>query len=391
MIPSETEYRERTRALAPLVERQVGETERQRRLPAELVRALVDGKFYRMLLPRSVGGAELPLRAFMTVIEEFARSDASTAWCVAQCGTCAMAAAYLEPGTAREVFGPDDAIVAWGPPAPSEARIVDGGYRVSGKWKFASGGHQAGWVGAQSFVVDRDGAPVRRPDGAPVIRTMLVPREQVRMADAWHVMGLKGTGSDDYEVADVFVPERFSFGRDEAADRREEGVLYRFSTSNVYALAFAALALGIARRMLDDARAVASAKVPYGTKSPLRDNNVVQAQIGRSEAGWRAARGFLYETARDLWRGMSADPTLSLDQRIELRMASVWAIHQAVEIADTVFRMVGSAAIFETGPFERRFRDLHTVAQQLQGRQSHFESLGQVFLGLEPDAALFTT
>lgn len=388
---SADDYLARAQGLGPVLERAGAENEQTRRLSPEVVRALIEGGFYRMLQPRFLGGAELPLADFMAVIEELAKADASATWCVGQCGTCAMAAAYLDRDTAREVFGPDDGILAWGPPAPSEARIVDGGYRVSGKWNFASGGHQATWLGAQSFVVDRDGAPVRRENGAPVIRTMLVPRKDVRMDDAWNVMGLKGTGSDSYAVEDVFVPERFSLGRDEAADRREDGVLYKFSTSNVYSFVFAALALGIARRMLDDALAVATEKQPYGTKHPMRENNVVQAQIGRAEGGWRAAHGYLYATARDLWRAMEDQATLSLDQRIELRLSSVWSIQQAASIADTVFHMIGSTAIFETAPFERRFRDIHTVTQQLQGRQSHFESVGQVLLGLEPDAALFTT
>jgi len=143
--------------------------------------------------------------------------------------------------------------------------------------------------------------------------------------------------------------------------------------------------------MLEDAREVATAKLPYCTKRPMRENNVIQAQIGRAEGGWRAARGYLYATARELWRAVAETPALSLDQRIELRLSSVWSIHQAADIADTVFHMIGSTAIFEAEPFERRFRDLHTVTQQLQGRQSHFESVGQVLLGLEPDAALFTT
>lgn len=389
--PTFQEYLQRARALAPVIEEAARDAEQRRRLSPTAVRGLIEGGFYRMLQPRFLGGGELPLADFMAVIEELAKADASTAWCVAQCGTCAMAAAYLDRDTAREVFEPDDGIVAWGPPAPSEARIVDGGYRVTGKWNFASGGHQATWLGAQSFVVGRDGKGLRGKTGAPVIRTMLVPRESVRMSDAWNVMGLRGTGSDSFAVEDVFVPERLSFGRDDAADRREGGLLYRFSTSNVYSFAFAALALGIARRMLDDAREVATAKLPYGTKRPMRENNVIQAQIGRAEGGWRAARGYLYATARELWRAMAETPALSLDQRIELRLSSVWSIHQAADIADTVFHMIGSTAIFEAEPFERRFRDMHTVTQQLQGRQSHFESVGQVILGLEPDAALFTT
>jgi alkylation response protein AidB-like acyl-CoA dehydrogenase len=389
--PTEQDFLARARALAPMFEKAADETERTRQLAPEAVRALIDGGFYRMLQPRFLGGAELPLADFMAVIEEVAKADASTAWCLGQCGTCAMAAAYLDRDTAQEVFGPEDGIIAWGPPGPSEARIVDGGYRVTGKWNFASGGYQATWLGGQSFVVDRDGTPKRKPNGAPVIRTMLLPRKDVRMADAWNVMGLKGTGSDTYEVKDLFVPERLTLGRDDPADRREGGLLFKFSTSNVYSFGFAALALGIARRMLDDARTLATEKLPYGTKRPLRENNVIQAQIGRSEAGWRAARSYLYATADALWTAMADTPTLSLDQRVEIRLSSAWAIHQAAAIADTVFHMVGSTAILEREPFERRFRDIHTVTQQLQGRQSHYESVGQVLLGMEPDAALFST
>jgi alkylation response protein AidB-like acyl-CoA dehydrogenase len=368
---SAEDYLSRAQALAPLIEDNADETERSRRLSPAVVEALINGGFYRMLQPTSLGGAELPLADFATVIEELAKSDASTAWCIGQCGACAMASAYLDPETAAEVFGPPDGIVAWGPPAPSEARMVDGGYQVTGKWKFASGSYQATWLGAQSFVTDRDGTPQKRDTGAPVIRTMLIPREQVQIDDNWNVIGLKGTRTDGYSVTDLFVPDRFSFGRDEAPDRREDGLLFKFSTSNVYSVGFAALALGIARRMLDDATATAAGKTAYGTKSSMRDNNVVQAQIGRSEAA---------ET-----------PTLSNEQKIEIRLASTWAIQQATGVADTVYHMVGSTAIFEAEPFERRFRDIHTVAQQIQGRQSHFENVGQALLGLDPDAALFTT
>jgi alkylation response protein AidB-like acyl-CoA dehydrogenase len=143
--------------------------------------------------------------------------------------------------------------------------------------------------------------------------------------------------------------------------------------------------------MLDDAKDVVTEKLPYGTKKPMRENIVIQSQIGRSEAAWRAARTYLYASAQEIWRAMAVAPTLSLDQRVEIRLSSAWAIHQAAGIADTVFHMVGSTAIFEAKPFERRFRDIHTVTQQLQGRQSHYESVGQVLLGLEPDAALFST
>jgi indole-3-acetate monooxygenase len=389
--PSGLDYLIKARAIAPIIEDGAEQTEQSRQLAPQVVKALVDGGYYRMLQPHFLGGGELSLRAFAEVIEEVAKADASTAWCLAQCSACAMAAAYLDRETALEVFGPPEGIVAWGPPAPSEAHMVVGGYRVTGEWNFASGGHQASWIGGQSHVFGPDGERRLGKNGAPVIRMMLLPRKDVHLNDGWNVMGLKGTGSDTYSVRDLFVPSRFTFGRDAAKDRRDSALLYNFSTSNVYSFGFAALALGVARRMLDDATRIVADKTPYGSKRALRDNNVVQAHIGRSEAAWRSARCYLHMTADSLWRSMSEEPTLTTNQKVEIRLASTWAIQQATAIADVVYHMIGSTAVFENHPFERRFRDIHTITQQLQGRESHFENVGQALLGVETDSALFTT
>jgi alkylation response protein AidB-like acyl-CoA dehydrogenase len=388
---SGSDYLQRARAIAPVISAAADDIERKRRLTSPVLQALVQAGFYRMLQPRFLQGAELPLLEFAEVIEEVAKTDASTAWCLAQCSACAMAAAYLDRSTAVEVFGPPSGIVAWGPPAPSVARTVEGGYRVTGSWQFASGGHQASWIGGQSYVYNTEGELCRKANGAPVIRMMLFPSSQVQISDVWDVVGLNGTGSNSYSVNDVFVPERFSFGRDEEDDRRETGPLFRFSTSNVYSFGFAAVALGIARKMLDDAINFAAEKTPSGSKRAMRDNNVVQAQIGRSEATWRSARSYLHDTARNVWDGVCQGSALSLEQKIEIRLSATFAIHQCAGVVDTVYQMMGATSIFKQNPFERRFRDMHTVAQQIQGRQSHYENVGQVLLGLEPDAALFST
>lgn len=384
-------YVERAHGLAPLLEAAAPAAEAARRLTPEVVRALVDGGFYRMLQPVSLGGAELSVPAFMETIEVIAGADASTAWCLTQCCVCSMAAAYLDRATAAEIFGPSHGIVAWGPPAPSEARVVDGGYLVTGKWNFASGGHQASWLGGQSFVIERDGSPRRRSNGAPLVRMMLLPIAKVDLADAWHVLGLNGTGSDSYAVANLFVPERFSFGRDEAAERKETGTLYHFSGSNVYACGFAALALGVARKVLSALIEVANAKQPSGSKRSLRDNNAVHAEIGRAEARLRSARAYLYGTAREAWDEVSTSGALGDSQKIQIRLASTWAIHESAKVVDAAYQRLGATAIFANNLFERRFRDMHTVTQQLQGRVSFYENVGQVLLGLEPDAPLFST
>jgi alkylation response protein AidB-like acyl-CoA dehydrogenase len=385
------DHLQHARALAPHIAAAAAGMERQRCLTPAILAALIEGGFYRMLQPKFLGGAELPLPLFMEVVEEIAKADASTAWCVTQCCVCSMAAAYLDRETAIEIFGDPDGIVAWGPPAPSQARVVDGGYRVSGTWNFASGRHQAGWLGGQSYVFERDGMQRRNPDGSPVVRMMLFPHEAARITDVWDVIGLSGTGSDTYSVEDLFVPERRAFGRDEPAERRENGLLFKFSGSNVFAFGFAAVALGIARSALDAAIAVAREKFPYNSSRAMGDNNVVQAQIGRAEAKLRSSRAYLYGTARDMSHALAAVPTLSGEQKVDVRLASTSTIHSAADVVDIAYRMVGSTAIFASNPFERRFRDMHTVTQQLQGRESHYEIVGQVLLGLKPDALMFST
>lgn len=385
------QYIERARRLAPMLASAAPAIEAQRQLTPAVVQALIDDSFYRMLQPAFLGGAELPIVPFMETIEVLAGADASTAWCLTQCCVCSMAAAYLNRDVATAVFGPPNGIVAWGPPAPSAARVVEGGYVVTGQWNFASGGHQASWLGGQSYVIERDGTPRRRPNGAPLVRMMLLPSAAVELGDAWNVIGLKGTGSDSYAVKDLFVPHEYTFLRDEASERKEDGVLYRFSGSHVYAFGFAALALGIARSVLTSLIEVARDKQPSGSKRSLRDNNAVHAEIGRAEARLCSARAYLYSTARDAWQEVSASGVLSEAQKVQIRLAATWTIHESAAVVDAAYQRIGATAIFVDNVFERRFRDMHTVTQQLQGRVSFYENVGQVLLGLEPDAPLFST
>lgn len=381
----------RAREIAPLIAACAEETERRRRLSEPVVTALIDAGLYRMLQPRSQGGAELAPADFMAVIEEVAKADASFAWCLAQCTVSAMASAYLDRAVALEIFGPRG-ILAWGPPAPSQARSVPGGYRVTGKWNFASGCRQATWLGAHLPISEADGTPRRGKDGAPVVRSMLFPAASAEIFDVWQVMGLRGTASDSYAVTDLFVPEQHSVARDSEAERREAGPLYRLSSSNVYALGFGALALGVARGMLDAFLAAARAKpASGGAKRAMRDNNHVQFEIGRSEARLRAARAYLFGAVAAIWRKLLAGQELTDEDRIEMRLASTWAIHEAAKIVEVTYHLLGATAVFASGPFERRFRDIHTVTQQLQGRDAHYEGVGQILLGLEADIVFFST
>src|SRR6201994_4689548 len=205
---------ERARALAPLISSEADEIERTRPLTPAVVSALIENGLYKSLQPQSTGGAEAPLEVFMQMLEEVAKADASTAWCLGQCSVCAMTAAYLDPETAKEIFGPPTGILAWGA-IKGEVHVVPGGYRANGRWDFASGSRQASWLGAHVQVVEADGTKRRKADGSPEIRTILFPMSSATMYDVWDVIGLKGTGTDSYSVDNLFIPEKFAALRDD--------------------------------------------------------------------------------------------------------------------------------------------------------------------------------
>lgn len=382
------DYITRARRVATLIEAAASRIEDQRQLPDDVVAALHDAALYRMLLPRSQNGAELELTEFLQAIEELAKADASAAWCVAQASGCSMTGAYLEPEVAREVFGDRDAVLAWGPSARgTKAVAVDGGYRVSGTWMFASGSRHARWLGGHAAVYEADGQP-RLLDGKPVERTVLFPKANARITDVWQVVGLKGTGSDTYAVNDLFVRDDHSFTRESPKDRRESGPLYMFTTFNVFGIAFAGVALGIARATLDAFIRLAREKTPTLSVKLLRESAVVQTDIALAEARLRSARAFLLQTLRELWDTAVQKRPFTLDQRAQLRLTTTYAIHQAREAVDIAYHAAGASAIFDSNPFERRFRDVHTVSQQIQGHASNFALVGEILLGLPPSSKI---
>jgi alkylation response protein AidB-like acyl-CoA dehydrogenase len=374
------------RRLAPQVAEYADAIERERRLPPALVEALCAAGLFRMLLPASVGGGEVAPRVFAETVETLAGADASAAWCISQANGCATTAAYLGPGAAREVFGERRAVLAWGPPNEARAVAVPGGYRVSGRWSFASGCRHATWLGPACWVVEADGTPHLLPGGQRELRNFLVPAAMATFEDIWHVSGLRGTGSDAFRLDDVFVPDERAPLEQACAERREPGPLYRFPLWSLYASGFASVALGVARAMLDAFLALASEKTPRLQRNTLREQPTVQALVARAEADYRAARAFLHTTLDEAWT-MAQSRDLTPQQLAVLRLAGTDTTHRAVRVADSIYHAAGATAIFEGGAFERRFRDIHAVMQQIQARQAHYESVGRFFLGLDPEAS----
>ncbi|ULK95195.1 acyl-CoA dehydrogenase family protein [Bradyrhizobium sp. I71] len=370
---------ERARALAPLIAREADAIERTRRLTPGVVAALIENGLYRALLPQSLGGAQAAPEAFMQMLEEIAKADASTAWCLGQCSVCAMIAAWLDHDTAQEIFNTPPGILAWGAIA-HEARIGEGGYRVTARWDFASGSRQASWLGAHVRIVGADGVPRKNADGSPELRTILFPVAHATLHDVWQAIGLAGTGTDSYEVNDLFIPERFTAFRDVPSALREPGPLYKIGTGATFSLGFAAVSLGVARATLDAAITLAREKHQSLAAGAMRDNGAVQGLIGRTEGDLRAARAYLYAAANAMWRDLSATGEFSAAHRSAVRLAATWTIHQSARVVDTAYHMAGATAVFRSNPFERRFRDMHAIAQQIQARDTHYEDVGKTLL-----------
>ena len=387
----DVDYVERARRLAPMLKEAADEIEERRELPERVVEALIEGGFFKLLIPRSLGGAELRPLTYVQVLEEIGKAEPSTAWSLGQNSGCSMSAPYLDPMVAREIFGPPRGILAWGPELPGAGRGVaaEGGIRVTGRWGFATGSRHATWLGAHVPIFEPDGTPRLNPNGRPFVRTALFPKSSAEIIDNWQVIGLRGTGSDSYKLDDLFVPQKYTASRDNEAERREPGLLYRFTSGMIYAASFSNVSLGIARGALDAFVVLARDKIPRGARGTLRENNVIQSQVAQWEARLRSSRALIHETLAEMWEEAECTGEFRPEQHARLRLSTTWAIHQAREVVATVYGAAGSNAVFNENPFERRLRDIHAGTQQGQGRPIHFETVGQILLGLPPQGRMF--
>ena len=377
----------RARELGAEISAAADEIERTRRIPEALLGRLHDSRLFRMLLPRSADGDETEPAIYVAAVEELARHDASIAWNTFAINSSSLIAAYLEPAVSHTIFADPRSVVAWGPPNASRARAIEGGYRLTGKWDFGSGCRQARWLGAHCHVLEADGALRLNRFGHPTVRTLLFPAGEATLLDNWQTIGLRGTASDSYSVNDLFVPEAFSTTREDPTLRRERGPLYAFTMQGLYAAGVAAVAFGIARAMLSEFITLASRKSPRGL-ARLADNAVVQAEVARAEARLGSARAYLIETLTTIYAHADEVAPIEVADRAPVRLATTHAIQSAAEVADFAYKAAGVDAIFPGSPFERRFRDMHTLSQQIQARSAHFEQVGQILLGVPPEVFL---
>jgi alkylation response protein AidB-like acyl-CoA dehydrogenase len=369
---------EGARKLVPEVEARAGEIASLRRLPADLVEKLRAAGVFRMPMPRAWGGPEMSPRAQTEVVEILSRADPSVGWCAMIGSDAGFYAAFLEESAARALYPGLDLVTAGLLQPAGRAERVAGGYRVSGRWAFGSGCTHADVIVGGCLVCE-DGAPVLQPNGLPTWRIVMAPASAWQILDTWYTTGLAGSGSNDYTVEGLFVPEEHSFSLTEPARRSE--ALYRFN--GMFFANMDGVPLGLARRAIDTARALAEQKLVLPDLVLLKDVPRARAALARAEMWLGAARAYTYETLDRVWQELQAHGALERETRIALALSHVHAFRTAREVAQLMVDTAGTAAIYASSPLDRLLRDAITLSQHVVAQERMLETIGGVVVGAE--------
>ena len=356
------------------------ESERIGTLAGSSVDALYESGLLRLKMPHVLGGAEADVVTQLDVLEAVSRIDPASGWCL-MIGAASLGslAAFLPNDSIEEIFAGGKPPKAAGAAAPSAtATPVDGGYRVTGQWKFGSGIMHADWVSAGARVVGGF-------DGYPRQVRMAMPRHQVKVHDNWQVMGLRGTGSCDFSVDDLFVSDGFAWDATLTEPLRG-GALYRLGRPAFVTNEHSAFALGVARRALDAVTETAASKTRgYNSVNLLANRATFQRALGECDLRLRAARSLNVEILEEAWRSVCAGQTPPPQLQAEMRSCATYTTDVAADVTSLAFRYGGGEALFTPNILQQCLRDINAAAQHQMVSDTAYENHGQFLLGL-PDA-----
>lgn len=367
------------RDLAPRIRAAAPDIERDRRIPADLIQAMKEAGIFRMVMPRAWGGPEADILTQIEVIEELARADGSVGWCAMIGSDGGYFSAFLDDAVGRALYPDLDAITG-GMVAPTgRAEIVAGGYRVAGRWPFASGCQHSRWLVANCTVVE-DGTPRRDIGGNPETRMCFLPSESWDVVDTWTTTGLRGSGSHDIVVEGVFIPAEQTFNLRKSPVRRE-GPLY--AHRQAYVANVVGVPLGIARGAVDAVVALAETKRTR-TGGGLREEPHVQIAVARADALVNAARGYVFDVMGGIWASLANGEALTFTQRARYRLCIATVGQMCADAVDLMYRAGGGSSLYAPHPLERQLRDIHAANQHQVFSDKVYEATGRMLLGLEP-------
>ncbi len=376
----------RASALAPVIRQHAGTAERERRLARPVFEAMREAGLFRMFTPRTLGGIEADPLTAARVAEEIAMFDSAAAWALQAGYAGAWWAGHFPQEGIAELFanGPDLLMSASFSP-PHRAESVPGGYRFTGQGPLASTIHDSPWVLMTGIVFDGD--QPRMTSHGPAIAALAMHTREVQIVDTWRSLGMRGTDSHDVAAQNVFVPERRSFTISPAYQPGPDfgGPLYRLPALLSTDVVVVPVALAVARSAISELRDLAGRKIPLGSTKTIRQRAAVQTALADAEAQLRAARLLFYTTLETAWQRAVAGETQTLEHRADLMLACAHAVRTSAHVADLMHRMAGSSGIYERSPLERHFRDAQTVRHHGFVSEARLETVGQVYLGLDPE------
>lgn len=379
--------------IASVIRENVAESERERRLSQKTVDAMTGAQLYRMCKPRAYGGLEVDAVTAFRVFEAVGRVHAAAAWNLGISVAGFSFISWLADAGAHEILssGPDTRLAGAFAP-PGRAVPVEGGYRVTGRWGFGSGGHQTDWFLGGAFIYDGDGEEFRKnKDGVPEQVMVAIPASEVTIPDSWHTLGMRGTGSHDFTVTGVFVPQRRTGMLVSLEQLPPSCSAPIFRMTLWFAVtSLAAPALGSARAAIDALVALGGRKTPNYTVAKVSERPVAQLQLARAEAMLSAARSYMYEAMEEAWDAAASGQFLNQDQKVKLQLATCHAIETSAAAVDLVHATAGTSSIRDGQTFEQNFRDVHTITQHAFGSAARLESTGKLLFGQPTDWPFFS-
>ncbi len=370
------------------------EIEGEQRLPPDLVGQLSEAGFYRMVMPRALGGLQVDPLTYTRVVELLAEGVGSVGWNIANNSIGQLVTLGLPDDGVQEIHGGGTPSVIAGTAVQGggQAVVVDGGYRVTGHWTFGSGCRESAWM-LGSFQILDNGEPRRSPDGGALFWRGVFPRAEAEIIPgSWDVAGLRGTGSFDWTVKDVFLPERRSMVHAGApVDNqwsRWPGLSYALPSLAWVGPHHSSVITGIARAGITALAALAMEKVPRGRSFRLCDNPQVQVDVGRADAMLNAARVYRSAMITELWNTIASGQETTLEQRARCRLAPVYAADSARAAMDLMYRHGGSTSFKRGSRLAECWRDLHVVGQTAAVGPERYPIGGRALLGMDPGSRL---
>ena len=382
-MPQDTTLFDAVQRITPVIRAYREQAEHDRRLSTPVVEAMAEAGLLRMTTPQSLGGLEVDPLTCARVVEAVAQADSAAGWALTNPLFYAWSCARL-PDAGAETLSRHQpySIIVGATPTAIQATPVAGGYRVTGRVPFVSNCQNATWYTANARLGEAEPSP-QGTEPPPVVRVFL-PIEECETIDTWHVLGMRGTGSHDVAVHDVFVPEALTFlsTPDGVPGTHYQGALYRFSGIGGLAMVFPSVALAVARCAIDEVTTLIQSKTPAVTTTALRERASAQATLAQAEGLWRVGRALLYETLGAAWEVCVAGETLTLHQRADLLLAMTQAVRGAATAVEWMWGVAGTSGIFLSSPLERHFRDMQVLKHHAFYAEQRYETVGRVYVGL---------